>query len=271
MKRPDLESLIRIAREASEIVLEVYRKPFAVDFKEPFDPVTEADRRANELICERLAQEFPGIPIVAEESLPEAFAGFRDADSIFFVDPLDGTRDFVKKNGEFVVMIGLVEGERATLGVVHAPDHGVSWAGEVERGAFAIDRSGARSPLAVSSIAALAEARVVASRSHRSADVEAALQALGVKELVTLGSAGLKGARVASGEVECYASPFYAGQRWDACAVDALVHAAGGSVTDAFGDSIDYRDEDLGNTRGFLATNGVLHETLLARLAKHRG
>jgi 3'(2'), 5'-bisphosphate nucleotidase len=270
VKRPDLDALIRIAREASEVVLEVYRAPFAVDFKAPSDPVTEADRRANDLICARLADEFPGIPIVAEESAPETFAGYRDSELIFFVDPLDGTRDFVLKNGEFVVMIGLVDGERSALGVVHGPEAGLTWAGELGVGAFEIAADGARRSLSVSQVASLSEARVVASRSHRSPETEEALRGLGARELLTLGSAGLKGSRVASGLVEAYVSPFYAGKRWDACAADALVHAAGGKVTDAHGDAFDYRAADLGNTHGLLASNGVLHGALLARLAARR-
>ena len=102
----ELETLLAIADAASRVVMEVYALPFAVDFKAPRDPVTEADRRANDLICDALAREFPGVPIVAEESAPESFAGFRDSERVFFVDPVDGTREFVEKNGEFVVMIG---------------------------------------------------------------------------------------------------------------------------------------------------------------------
>ena len=86
------ETLDSVAREAASLIRQVYRTAFSVDFKAPRDPVTEADRGANALICERLAAHFPNVPIVAEESDPQSFAGYRSAERIFFVDPLDGTR-----------------------------------------------------------------------------------------------------------------------------------------------------------------------------------
>jgi 3'(2'), 5'-bisphosphate nucleotidase len=135
MSRAELDVLVRIAAEAAAVVAEVYEQPFEVEYKGPRDPVTIADRRANALIVERLEREFPGTPIVAEESEPESFAGFRDAPTVFFVDPVDGTNEFVEKNPEFVVMIGLLEGRTVTHGVIHAPMLGTAWAGAVGFGA----------------------------------------------------------------------------------------------------------------------------------------
>jgi 3'(2'), 5'-bisphosphate nucleotidase len=261
-----LEQLIRIAAEAADVVSEVYTSPFSVDWKAPSDPVTEADRRANDLICERLAETFPGVPVVAEESEPASFSGYREKPQVFFVDPLDGTREFVDKNGEFVVMIGLLDGNRPTLGVVHAPARGVAWAAAVGSGAFRIAADGARTPLAPSRQSVLKEARVVASRSHRTENVEQALAVLGVRELIALGSAGLKGAEVASGGAEAYVAPLSGGKRWDSCAAEALVTAAGGRVTDAWGVPIDYRGASLSNDRGLVLTNGLVHDALLERL-----
>ncbi len=265
-----LAALIEIAREASGIVEAVYAEPFEVDYKGPKDPVTEADRRSNALICERLEARFPGVPVVAEESLPAEFSGFRKAERVFFVDPLDGTREFVKRNGEFAVMIGLCDGDRASVGVIHAPTEGVSYGGIVGQGAWRFDAGGSRTPIAVSGCEVLGDARIVASRSHRSDVMERALRVLGVGELITLGSAGLKGVAVARGDAEAYVAPYYAGKRWDACAADALVTAAGGRFTDAYGEPIDYRGEKLANDRGVLATNGRLHDALLVRLAAGR-
>ncbi len=184
------DALDGVAREAAVLIRQVYATNFSVDFKAPRDPVTEADRQANTLICARLAELFPHVPIVAEESEPESFAGYRSAERIFFVDPLDGTREFVAKNGEFVVMIGLVEGERATAGVIHAPESGISWIGEVGHGAFKVEADGTRSPISVSATATLAEARIVGSRSHRNPALEQALAALGARELVALAAPG---------------------------------------------------------------------------------
>jgi 3'(2'), 5'-bisphosphate nucleotidase len=263
--------MIRIAREAALLVAEVYAQPFAIEYKGPRDPVTIADRQANELICERLAKEFPGTPIVAEESPVESFAGFRDAETVFFVDPVDGTNEFIEHNPEFVVMIGLLEGDAATHSVIHAPALGTAWAGVVGLGAERIEPSGERAPVSVTSVDHIADVTIVSSRSHRSAKLEAALDALGVKAITSMGSAGLKGAAVARGSVDAHVAPHYAGKRWDVCAAEALVIAAGGTVTDAYGDRIDYRAPSLGNERGLLASNGRVHDALLERLRAHRG
>jgi 3'(2'), 5'-bisphosphate nucleotidase len=266
-----LEVLVRIAAEAASLVAEVYATPFAVDFKGPADPVTEADRRANAHIVERLSKEFPGVPIVAEESHPDSFADYASKSEIFFVDPVDGTNEFVEKNPEFVVMIGLLEGATATLGVMHAPALGIAWSGAVGRGAERVDANGARRPIRVSDTAELRAARLVSSRSHRSARLDRALALLGPREVYTKGSAGLKGTEVAEGSADAYVAPFYAGKRWDACAAEALIAAAGGRVTDAYGDLLDYRAPGLSNERGLVATNGRIHDAILRKLEDLRG
>jgi 3'(2'), 5'-bisphosphate nucleotidase len=258
-----LRTLDRVAREAAVLILEVYATKFSVDFKAPRDPVTEADRRANELICERLSRQFPNVPIVAEESEPETFAEYRTAERIFFVDPLDGTREFVARNGEFVVMIGYVEGDRATAAVIHAPESGISWVGAVGSGAAQIDAQGVETPISVSTVDALGDARIVGSRSHRNPALEQALGALG--------SAGLKASVVAHGAADAYVAPHYAGKRWDACAADALINAAGGKLTDSRGQLIDYRSERLDNDRGVVASNGLLHDAIIEKLGLGRG
>jgi 3'(2'), 5'-bisphosphate nucleotidase len=241
-----------------------------VDFKGPRDPVTDADRRANELICDRLSAVFPDVPIVAEESDPSTFADFRSHERAFFVDPLDGTREFVKKNGEFVVMIGLLEGVTPSTGVIHAPATGATWAASPKTGAFRLDADGSRQPLRVSATQTLGEARVVSTRSHKSSALEQALDALGVSSLTALGSAGLKCVAIADGSADAYVAPARAGSRWDLCAGQAIIEAAGGRMTDAFGHAIDYRSDSLVNESGILASNAALHPLLLDRLAEIR-
>jgi 3'(2'), 5'-bisphosphate nucleotidase len=264
-----LEPLLDIANEAARLVLEVYETPFSVDFKGPKDPVTAADRRANDLICRQLADVFPGVPIVAEESDPATFAGYQKRERVFFVDPLDGTAEFVGRNGEFVVMIGLLEESAARAGVIVAPAKEMAWAGLVGAGAWEIE-GGARRAIGVSSVDHLSGARVISSRSHRSPTLERALSALGGKELVSLGSAGLKGAEIATGRAEIYVATGRAGKRWDACAVDALVTAGGGRFTDSFGTAVDYRSASLENDRGLIATNGRLHDDVVVTLDRLR-
>jgi 3'(2'), 5'-bisphosphate nucleotidase len=261
-----LPRVLAIAEEAAIVVMRAYAETAPhVEYKGrgTSDPVTGADREANALICAALAREFPGVPIVAEESDPSSFAGFASAPAAWFVDPLDGTREFILHNGEFGVMIGLAEGGRATLGVVVCPALGRTFVGGEGLGAFEVAPDGTKKPLRVSGVRVLADAEIVVSRSHRPKALDTAASRHGVRKVTPCGSAGVKAARVASGEAEVYAQPGRAGKRWDSCGPEAIVLAAGGLVTDAHGATIDYASGELDNDRGFVATNGALHGAVL--------
>lgn len=266
MSLDDLERLARIARDAGQGIMKLYQSAFRVDYKGPGDPVTDADRDANALICGRLAAEFPEAAVVAEESASELYANYRDHDRVFFVDPLDGTREYVAQNGQFVVMIGLLEGETATLGVVYAPTTGTLWCGGRGLGAFRRDADGREQPLHVTGVSEPEQARLTVSRSRRSDRMRSALSSIGARQVVPMGSAGLKGALVAEGSVDGYLAVGIAGKHWDACATDALVSAAGGRVSDLRGRPFDYRAEALELSHGLLAANPMLHAALLQRL-----
>jgi 3'(2'), 5'-bisphosphate nucleotidase len=264
----DLDRLLEIGDLAAAEIMSVYATPFAVDYKGKDDPVTVADRAANGLVCDAIARDFPGIPIVSEENDPATFAAGLRSSEAFFVDPLDGTREFVAKNGEFCVMIGLTRGGRAVAGVIVCPALGRSFAGSVGVGAIEIAKDGSRRPVRVSSTAALTDARVVVSRSRRTQTIDIVQQHMGVREVLEMGSAGVKAARVACGEAEVYVQPGPAGKRWDACAPDAIVCAAGGMFTDAQGVPIDYASGELENSGGMVATNGRLHDAVLAKVKR---
>jgi len=259
----ELEIMLRVAREASAIVARIYATNFSVDYKGPADPVTQADREANALICARLAESFGPVPIVAEESDESAFAGWVGAPRVFFVDPLDGTLEFVARNGDFVVMIGLAEKGRPVAGVVMAPAIGVVWAGGESVGAYEVEADGTRTPIRVTDTTLLSRANVVISRSHPSERLQRLIERLGVEKATPRGSAGLKATDVASGRADFYLHPSQAGKRWDTCAPEAIVNAAGGVCTDGEGRAIDYSGPELANTKGFLASNGKLHQAVL--------
>lgn len=262
-----LQTMLLIAREASALIARVYATDFGVQYKGPDDPVTEADRAANTLACERLLAAFgPEVALVAEESHPTTYANWREAQRVFFVDPLDGTAEFVRRNGDFVVMIGLAEAGRAVAGVLVAPALGVSWAAAVGLGAWEIDAVGRKQAISVSATSSLDQAAVVMTQSHPSAVLERAVAALRPARLLRRGSAGLKGADVATSRADVFIHPGPAGKRWDACAPEALVVAAGGRCTDALGAPIDYRSAGLTNDRGVLMTNGHLHDRVLERI-----
>jgi len=261
-----LEKLLAAAREAAAVVMRVYAESdVGVELKGPNDPVTRADKEANALLVARLQRDFPGVPIVAEESAPSSFEGYGDAPAALFVDPVDGTREFIAKNGEFAVMIGFAEAGVPTAGVIDCPATGEVFAGAHGLGAFR-QEGGARAPIHVAPTTDLARCRCAVSRFRRSASVEARLARLGVRELVPVGSAGVKGARVAAGVLEIYAHPSSGPVKlWDACAPDAVVREAGGIFTDGEGRPFDYRGP-LAQGRGTLAANPTLHAEALRRM-----
>jgi 3'(2'), 5'-bisphosphate nucleotidase len=262
------EIALSIGLEAAEVVKRVYAAPFEVEFKSKDDPVTRADREANELACEQLARAFPGVPIVAEESDPREYAGFTKHDRVWFVDPLDGTREFVAKNGEFAVMLGLAEGGRAIVGAIVAPAWERAFVGIVGEGAWEISKNGTRVPIHVSTQESISDASFVVSRSRA---VERAMRlaaVVGASKVVPHGSSGLKGVLVANGVYDVYVQPGNAGMRWDACATEALVRAAGGACTQEDGSTFDYADGELHNRRGLIATNGRLHQAVVEAIRK---
>jgi 3'(2'), 5'-bisphosphate nucleotidase len=261
-----LARVLEIARDASTLVLGVYQGEFDVEYKGKNDPVTSADRAANLYIARALGEAFPGIPIVAEESDPASFAGFEVSAAAFFVDPLDGTREFVARNDQFAVMIGLAEEGRATLGVVTWPSLRRSFGGAEGR-AFEV-RGDGEHVVDVSRTASLEQARVVISRSRHAEGTAAAIARLGASKVERVGSAGVKGGLVACGEADIYVHVGVAGKRWDTCAPEAIVRAAGGMVSDATGAEIDYRAASLVNASGIVMTNGLLHRAVIERITE---
>ncbi len=263
---PLLDGLVEIAKSAAAVVLETYEAGFDVELKGPNDPVTTADRRANQLICDALRDLHPGCPVVAEESDPSVFGDFRHAQQVFFVDPVDGTREFVRHTGEFVVMIGCVQDGRAAAGVIWSPTLDTVWIGQLGLGAFRRTRTSAFVPVRPAARTSTSSARLLVSRAHSDEETRALQTRLAVPNVEAMGSAGLKGASVADGTADAYVAPRYAGKRWDACAPDAIVSAAGGVFTDSDGRAIDYRSEDLVNRRGLVAANATLHRQLIQKL-----
>jgi 3'(2'), 5'-bisphosphate nucleotidase len=265
-KRRVADLALYAAREAARVVMNVYGAPFRVEYKDHDDPVTRADRESNALLCERLARSLPGVPIVAEESEPTEYAGFAGAEAAWFVDPLDGTREFVAKNGEFAVMIGLAERGQAALGVIVAPAWGRAFVGIVGDGAWEVAPDGSRTPIRVAPRVTLAGASLVVSRWRSQEHTPALVSALQAREAVQHGSSGLKGVLVATGVHDVYAQLGRAGLRWDVCATEALVRGAGGECTDAEGERLEYGSGELVNSRGIVATNGKVHAEVVAAM-----
>ncbi len=231
-----LSGVVRIARAAGEVIMAIYSTDFAVRGKADASPVTEADERAEAVIVQALAGLMPGVPIVAEEAVAagdDIVAG----PCFWLVDPLDGTKEFISRNGEFTVNIALVIDGAPVLGVVLAPAIDRLFAGVVGQGAFVVE-AGVQRPVRCREVPA-AGLTVVASRSHGdAAALDAFLAGRKVAALATAGSS-LKLCLVAAGEADLYPR-LGRTMEWDIAAGQAVLVAAGGSVTDLQGAPLRY-------------------------------
>ncbi len=231
-----MDGLVALAERAGAEILSVYETAFRVRDKSDASPVTDADLRAERVILAGLAELAPDIPVVAEESVEAGRIPALDGHRFFLVDPLDGTREFVSRNGEFTVNVALVEDGRPVAGVVHLPalDESYWSAGD---GAYRRRGRGGAEPIRCRRPPADGLV-VVASRSHRDARTDAFLEDYTVKELVSAGSS-LKLCRVAEGTADLYPR-LGRTMEWDIAAGQAVLEAAGGSVRTLDGQPLCY-------------------------------
>lgn len=231
-----LEPLARIAADAGAAILEIYRTDFDVELKDDRSPLTAADMAAHRVIVAALKALTPDMPVLSEESAAIPAAERARWTRYWLVDPLDGTKEFVKRNGEFTVNIALMEGEQPVAGVVHAPVKDTTWLGIDGVGAFRKTAAGTEA-IAVRTPAAN-PVRVVCSRSHRDAQTDAFINRLGPHKAVAIGSS-LKFCLVAEGAADVYPR-FGPTSHWDTAAAHAVVVAAGGEVVDLDGAALRY-------------------------------
>jgi 3'(2'), 5'-bisphosphate nucleotidase len=230
-----------IARAAGEAILAIYNTDFEVRRKEDASPVTEADEKAEAVILEGLARATPDIPVVAEESVAAGNIPDVSGGRFWLVDPLDGTKEFINRNGEFTVNIALIENGEPVLGVVYAPAIGRMFcgAGTQARTATRKDDGSFPDPSAIETRATPDEGlTVVASRSHRDYKTEEFLKDYKVAELKAAGSS-LKLCLIAAGEADMYPR-LGRTMEWDIAAGHAVLRAAGGTVTNVDGSPFRY-------------------------------
>lgn len=253
-----------LAREAGALILRYFGTDIAVDNKAGNEPVTRADREASELIVRGLREAFPADVIISEEAADDR-RRLEPGQRVWFVDPLDGTRDFIRGRKGFSVMIGLCLEGRPAMGVVFQP-HGERLYGAAPgSGTWVVDAEGRR-PLRCSTITDPGKLRLVASRSHRTPEIDAVKKALGIDDEMNIGSVGLKLGLIALGERDLYVNPSSKSSAWDTCAPEALLVHAGGRITDLAGAPLVYDAPDLRNERGLLASNGVVHDQVVEKL-----
>lgn len=220
-----LSELERISKEAGAIILEIYNNGFRVHHKADQSPVTEADLAADHFIQAALKKLTPEIPILSEESAPESFEVRSSWSRYWLVDPLDGTKSFVNKTGEFTVNIALIENHQPVLGVVFLPVNGVCYFAAKGEGAY---KRGADNQAVPIKARSLAKPPVIAgSRSH-SDDMDFFLENVGEHELV-LAHSSIKICWVAEGEVDLYAR-LWPTAEWDTAAAHAIVNESGGQL-----------------------------------------
>lgn len=258
----ELVRALELARIAGTEVVRLRNGELTVEMKPGDEPVTVADRRASELIVEGLLAAFPTDALISEE-LP-ADAHTLSAPRVWLVDPIDGTKDFIRGGDGFAVMIGLCVAGVPTLGVVHQPTIDRTFFVTPDGGAHML-RAGELSPLVVSSVATAGEARLVASASHRTADIDRVKTELGIQDEINVGSVGVKLCLIASGARDLYVNPSAKTKAWDTCAPEAILAAAGGRLSDLFGRPIEYTKE-LAHRRGLVASNGHVHGEVVGKL-----
>ncbi len=248
-----LEAVIQIARRAGEVVMAVYATDFAVRDKDDHSPVTTADERAEAVVVPALEALLPGVPVVAEEAVARGHAPIVGR-RFWLVDPLDGTKEFVSRNGEFTVNIALIEDAVPVLGVVLAPALGRLFAGALGLGAF-VEDDGGRRPIACRAVPAEGLA-VLASRSHGDAAALAAF--LAGRKVASISSAGssLKLCLIAASEADLYPR-FGRTMEWDIAAGHAVLLAAGGEVRRLDGEALCYGKPGFENPH-FVASGGPL-------------
>ena len=243
-----LDRVLEIARRAGGEILDVYGQGMHVDYKGDGSPVTNADRRAHILIERSLQEMTPEIPIVSEESERAVFERRLRWSTFWLVDPLDGTREFVNRNGEFTVNIALVEPSGPVLGVVHSPVSDTSYCGLGGYGAFVSRNGGPLTGIRVRPRPANS-VTMVCSRSHAGANVERfgknMARAFGTVERVSMGSS-LKICLVAEGIADIYPR-LGPTSEWDTAAAHCVLESAGGSMMDVQGNRIRYNKADILN------------------------
>ena len=259
MPQPLLDLMLDAAREASAAIMEIYLGDFDAETKSDGSPVTLADQRAEQIILAKLRST--GLPVLAEESVAAGVVSTL-GERFFVVDPLDGTKEFLKRNGEFTVNIALVEHGAPVLGVVLAPATGATFAGGPQ-GAFEITTRSERLPLHA---VADGPMKVVASRSHGHEALEGFCSAFQVVDDVSVGSS-LKFCLVARGEAQLYPR-FTPTSEWDTAAGQAVLEAAGGAVLGLDGTPLRYGKGGNNLNPYFIAA--ASHELAIAGSAEMR-
>lgn len=260
----DYELLKQAARDAGALALSYFRQQISVNRKPDGSEVSEADLAVDTALKLDLANKRPDYGWLSEESVDD---GERlKHRRVWMVDPIDGTRDFIRGRDGFSVMIGLLEGDHPALGVVWQPIGRRLYFASRGQGTWLSENDAAPERIHTSSISAPEEIRLVASKSHRTPVIDEVRAQLGIKDELNVGSVGLKLGLIARGLRDLYVNPSSKSSAWDTCGPEAILTEAGGRLTDLWGRPIDYRATDVRNRDGLVASNGALHQLVLEKI-----
>jgi 3'(2'), 5'-bisphosphate nucleotidase len=244
----DLEKLclecVSIARDAGKAILSIYNAGFTVEEKDDKSPLTEADLASHHLIIKRLSKLTPEIPILSEESASLPFAERASWETYWLVDPLDGTREFIKRNGEFTVNIALIHQHKSIIGVINVPVLDVDYFAWENGGSYKSEQGGEAKRISVKKLDASENAplTVAGSRSHGSEMMQQYIEKLGDVETLSMGSS-LKFCLVAEGRADLYPRLGLTSE-WDTAAAHCIVEQAGGYITKTDMTPLQYNTKD---------------------------
>jgi 3'(2'), 5'-bisphosphate nucleotidase len=263
----EIEVATQLAREAGAILLHHYHSPFLVEQKvnalKETEEVTAADREANELIVDCLRREFPNDWILAEESTDSDHR--LEKDRVWLIDPMDGTKNFIQRDGDFAVQIGLAVNGESVVGVVYQPVRDVLYRAARGGGSWIEDHTSAER-MFVSPHTDPSEMVLASSRSHRSPRMERVVQMFGFKDEVRRGSVGVKIGLITEQKADLYLHLSPSTKQWDTCGPEIILAEAGGRLTDLFGQPLRYNGIRIDNRNGIVATNGAAHDTVIENL-----
>jgi len=261
-KIPELDIAIKAANEAGRVILEIYQGDYETSTKNDDSPITDADLKSNEIIKKILSQTEH--QILSEEDKDDLSRLSKE--TIWIVDPLDGTSDFIDKTGEFTVMISLIKNKKPILGVIGWPTEKTLFVAQKGSGAFRFSNE-EWSKISVTKVSEIPKCRTVGSRHHLSDREKLFIKKLGIEDFTSIGSS-LKVGKISSGEAEAYITTTNKMKEWDSAASYCIISEAGGKMTDMSGNDLTYNNEDVYHQNGILVTNGLVHNKIVEEFKK---
>ena len=263
-----IKKIIKVSKNAGDAIMDIYESEFDVNIKSDQSPLTKADILSNKIICQSLKKITPDVPILSEESSNIPYHERSKWNQYWLIDPLDGTKEFIKKNGEFTTNIALIRDHKPIFGLIHLPVKKHTYWGCEDKGSFFLDRTNNIRKINVSTNND-DPIRIAASRSHPSEELTNLLDKIKNYKLLEVGSS-LKFCLIASGEADIYPR-FGPTSEWDTAAGEAIARFAGGSIVDFENNNIIYnKGENLINPYFLVATHQKLANKLLRLIHSQR-